>query len=294
MSETMRLRARLSAPADTVRDALTDAGALRVWLAEHAEVKLPHRYVFWGRYTPEGDTPRQRLLHVDERSLRFTWALDGAETTVEIDLDEEAAGSTILTLSQTNLPDWTAGVPGSGTLRLMHTFWALSIANLADFVEGRPIVARIDFTSPRMRQELDINATPAAVFHSIVDAETFERWFGARLGIEPHVGGRWAMGGFELPAPPARILELEPGHRLAMSWPDGMVHTWELAGHGGGTRLTVVQSGFDERHPPYGAWAGWLGGLAELRRFHEVPRWRSRWLEVRVPGLPQEILTIDR
>ncbi len=46
--------------------ALTDATALRTWLAEYAEVDLPERYEFWGRYTPEGDVPHQRPLHVDD------------------------------------------------------------------------------------------------------------------------------------------------------------------------------------------------------------------------------------
>jgi hypothetical protein len=62
---------------------LTDAGALRVWLAEHAEVDLPHRYEFWGRYTPDGDAPHQRLLHADDSILRFIWRLDGEGTTTE-------------------------------------------------------------------------------------------------------------------------------------------------------------------------------------------------------------------
>jgi uncharacterized protein YndB with AHSA1/START domain len=54
MTEPLILRARLAAPVAEVRRALTDPAALRVWLAEHAEVDLPHRYEFWGRYTPDG------------------------------------------------------------------------------------------------------------------------------------------------------------------------------------------------------------------------------------------------
>jgi uncharacterized protein YndB with AHSA1/START domain len=56
----MRLKARAAAPLATVRRALTDADALRTWLAEHAEVDLPDRYEFWGRHTPEGSVARQR------------------------------------------------------------------------------------------------------------------------------------------------------------------------------------------------------------------------------------------
>jgi hypothetical protein len=41
---------------------------------------------FWGRFTPDGEAPHQRLLHVDDSSLRFDWQLDGAPTTVDIGL----------------------------------------------------------------------------------------------------------------------------------------------------------------------------------------------------------------
>ena len=50
---------------------------------------------------------------------------------------------------------------------------------------------------------------------------------------------------------------------------------------------------FDPDNPPYSGWAGWLGGVAELRRYHEVPRWRTIWRQVEAPGLPAEMLSID-
>ena len=40
----LRLQAVMPAPPEAVYAALTDAAALRVWLAEHAEVALPDRY----------------------------------------------------------------------------------------------------------------------------------------------------------------------------------------------------------------------------------------------------------
>ncbi|WP_233559065.1 SRPBCC family protein [Micromonospora radicis] len=61
--------------------------------------------------------------------------------------------------------------------------------------------------------------------------------------------------------------------------------SWELAESGGKTRLTFVQSGFDEQNPPYAAWSGGVAGLAELRRFHEVLDWQPIWLpaEMNIP-----------
>lgn len=292
MTAPMRLRIRARAPVADVRRALTDADALRTWLAEHAEVWPPERYEFWGRYTPAGDAPAQRLLHMDERTLRFGRVIEGVDTTVEISLAEEESGSTILELSQTNLPAFDVILAQRSALAVVHTFWALSMANLVDYVEGRELTPKVDFTSPKMQETFHIGASPREVFASFIDSEIFAEWFGAKMELEPSVGGRWSMGGFDHDDTPARIVDLEPDRRISIRFEDGLVHTWELAGAGDGTWLTVMQSGFDESSPPYGSWMGWLSGVAELRRFHELPDWRPTWLEVHLDGMPEGLLTI--
>lgn len=292
MTDTMRLRARVGAPIKDVRHALTDADAMRTWLAEHAEADLPDRYEFWGRYTPDGDAPHQRPLHVDDHTLRFSWLLGGEDTTVEITLSEEDATSTILSLSQTHFPPWDEAVAETSVLAMTHTFWSLAIANLIDHVEGREPTPMCDFTSPVQRAHVVIDAPPDAVFDSLVRPEVFRRWFGANVDIEPFVGGRFAMGSFELDEDPAKIVELEPGRKMTMAW-GSMVGGWELEGSAGRTRLTFMQSGFDERQPPYGSWMGWLSAIAELRRYHELTDWRSVWLEVDMPGIPEGLLVTD-
>lgn len=292
MTDPMRLKARAKAPLPAVRAALTDPTALRTWLAEHVEVALPHTFEFWGRYTPEGDAPHQRLLHADDHTLRFEWLIGGECTTVEFGLEEESAESTFVTLTQSHFPDWSEVLTGTSALSVLHTFWALAIANLVDHVEGRDLTPKCDFTSAEMRAEVFINASPEAVYESLIDPVAFSEWFGAKVGIEPHVGGRFAMGGFEYDSQPAKIVDLVPGRRVQLAWEgDGsFVDTWELADSGGGTKLTFVQSGFDE--PDYGAWAGWLSGIAELRRYHELPAWRPLWLSVEMEGMPEGMLTI--
>ncbi|GAA5058832.1 uncharacterized protein YndB with AHSA1/START domain [Thermocatellispora tengchongensis] len=277
MTEPMTLRARLDAPLKAAYHALTDPGEMRVWLAEHAEVELPHRYEFWGRHTPEGDAPHQRLLHADERSLRFTWLLDGEETTVEIGLEEEGPDSTIITLSQTHW-DFQDALTGAGIRGVLQTYWCLAIANLADHLAGRELTAKLDFTSPDLRGEVLIDAARERVFESLIDSEQASAWFGYPIGIEPWVGGRFAMGGLES-GHAAKILELEPAAKVTIDWGGGAgVSTWELADSGGKTRLTFVQSGFDASRPPYAAWAGTVSGIAELRRYHEIPDWRPIWI----------------
>jgi uncharacterized protein YndB with AHSA1/START domain len=274
MTEPMKMRVRIGAPLETVRHALTDAAELRVWLAEYAEVELPHHYQFWGRYTPLGDEPRQRPLYVDDTTLAFRWTVDGTATTVKIVLDQ-ADGGTTLMLTQDGLPAYEEMVAQKSPATWIHTFWALSLSNLVDHCEGRPLTPKCDFTSTDFRAEVLIGASPWQVFESLVDPDVFAKWFGARMEIEQY------------------IVDLEPGRVLSLVWPEGHAETWELEESQGKTRLTFVQSGFDEHNPPYGTWMGWLGGVSELRRYHELPGWRSKWLETYVEGIPDGLLTLD-
>ncbi|MFI6741273.1 SRPBCC domain-containing protein [Nonomuraea sp. NPDC050451] len=272
MTEPMTLRARIHAPVKDVRHALTDPAALRIWLAEQAEVELPDRFGFWGRTTPEGDAPHQRLLHADERTVRFAWMLDGEETTTELRLEEDG-DATILTLSQTHF-DFQDVITGKSIRGVLETYWCLSIANLAEHLEGRELTPKIDFCSVDLRAQVTIDASPEKVFESLIDSEAVTRWFGFPIEIEPYVGGRFAMGGLANDPNPAKVLELEPGSKFSLDWGAPGVGTWELEGSGGQTRLTLVQSGFDTARPPYAAWGGILSGIAELRRYHEVPDWQ--------------------
>jgi uncharacterized protein YndB with AHSA1/START domain len=219
----LRLRAVVPAPPNIVYEALTDPAALRVWLAEHADVQLPGKYEFWGRYTPDGAEPHQRVLHVDERTIRFAWTVDGVETTAQFELAEDEDG-TLVTLSQSDLPSFqdvladTAGARGA-----LQTFWSLAIANLADYLSGRELTPKCDFTSAELHASVVIDAAPDKVFDSMIQPELFRKWFGANVDIEPYVGGRFAMGGFELDPGGAKFVEFEPGGSpttspLAGSW----------------------------------------------------------------------------
>ena len=299
----LRLCAVLPAPPEAVYAALTDAAALRVWLAEHAEVALPDKYEFWGRYTPDGAEPHQRVLHAGERSLRLAWNVDGVETTVELTLTEnepshaagqEELGGTVLTLTQSDLPSFaevladTAGPRGE-----LQTFWTLAIESLSDYLSGRELTPKCDYTSPQLAASVVVDAAPEAVFDSLTQSEQYGKWSGAKVDIEPYVGGRFAMGGFELDPGGIKFVEFEPGRKATLQFADGLTASWELDASEGRTRLTFVQSGFDLDNPPYPGWAGWLAGVAELRRYHEVPRWRTIWRRIEAPGVPTEMLSLD-
>ncbi|WP_106401900.1 SRPBCC family protein [Actinocorallia populi] len=278
MTESMKIVARTTASPKEVHHALTDAATLRGWLAEHARVELPERYEFWGRYTPRGDVPRQRLLHVDDLTLRFAWTLDGVERTTEFALAEQDGGGTLITIAQEGIDPGLAERE-EGVKNVLFTFWYLASANLVDLVEGRPVTGWCDFTDGDLRAEVEIAAPRERVYDALTDGEKATEWFGYPIGIEPFVGGRYAMGGLEDDHGGARIVDLEPGRRMGVDWGADMgVTTWELADSGGGTRLTFVQSGFDDGDQVFAGWCGSVSGLAELRRYLEFPDWRSIWV----------------
>jgi uncharacterized protein YndB with AHSA1/START domain len=272
MTEPMILKARIPAPLAEVHRALTDPAALQTWLAEHAEVELPHRYEFWGRYTPEGDAPHQRLQHVDERTLRFGWLLDGEDTTVEIALEPDGDDATVLTLSQTHW-DFSLVMAGESIRRVLQTFWSVAIANLADYVDGRELTPKVDFTATDLRASVLIDAGAGTVYDALTDSAKLSEWFGFPIAVD--LGARTVTMGGE---GASKIVDLQPGRSMSTDWGPGGVSTWELEESGGKTRLTFMQSGFDTGNPPYDSWGGWLSGMAALRRYVEVPdRW-SIWL----------------
>ena len=276
MTEPLILQARAQAGIDDVRQALTDPKALNVWLGEHSTVDLPGTFEFWGRYIPEGDAPHQRVLAYDDRTLRLAWLLDGEETTTEITLIPEGDDSTVVRLSQSHF-DFADAISGATIRGVLQTFWSLALANLVDYLDGRELTTRPDFTSPVFTGEALIDAPLAQVYASLTESEKASAWFGFPIGIEPYAGGRFAMGGFDA-GPGATVVEVVEGRTMSVDWGPTGISTWELAESDGKTRLTFVMSGFDESNPPYGAWLGWLSGVASLRRFNEQKNWQSIWV----------------
>jgi uncharacterized protein YndB with AHSA1/START domain len=274
-TQTYTLRASIGALPEAVYAALTEAAALRAWLAEHAEVALDQGvYEFWGRFTPEGERGRQRPLAFEPgRRLSFSWRLEGAETEVAITLDGQDGG-TMLTLTHSGVPPRAAG----------DRYWVrdllmLSLANLASCCEGRGIGPRCDFTAfgdAEARASVEIAAAPGEVFASLIEPAQLDRWIAQRAQVEPQVGGRYDFGWDH---GPVRILELEPGKVLAYSWrhswedeqgPAATVVRWELDDVPGGTHLTIVHSGFGPDRRAEGYQLGWMEFLASLKRMHEV------------------------
>lgn len=138
---------------------------------------------------------------------------------------------------------------------------SLEMSNAVDEAEGRPVL-RYDETST----SVDIAASPDEVFASITEPARFESWFGLPLEIDLRAGGRWVIkrGG-----PVGTVVEVVPGQRVLLSEDTG-VSTWEMSEVDAGTRLAVSMR-LRGGPPPPSSWCGWLSGINQLRRFHEVP-----------------------
>jgi uncharacterized protein YndB with AHSA1/START domain len=141
------------------------------------------------------------------------------------------------------------------------TYWSLALSNVVDELEGRsPTPSAGSATS------VVITAPTDEVFESLIDPESFERWYGRPLSIELYEGGHWSIED----GPSGTIVELVADHRLVLSEPVGTVH-WELSEVDLGTHLTATMLGPDGSSPPRATWLGWLSAIAQLRRLHEVP-----------------------
>src|SRR5262249_60840822 len=168
---------------------MSDQAGLRVRRAGRAGVELPAKSEFGGRRRASGPEPHQRVLYVDERTIRLAWTVDGVETTTEFELAEDEGG-TLVTLSQTDLPSFQEVLADkAGARGALQTFWSLAIVNLADYLAGRALTPKCDFTSADLHAEVVIDATPEAVFDSLTQPEHFRRWSGANVDIERYVGG---------------------------------------------------------------------------------------------------------
>ncbi len=264
------VRTTVDAAPCAVYAALTDPGALTAWFAEHADVRLSaRRFAFWGRYTPQTEPGRQRLLLAEtDRRLAFGWLLDETEGVVDITMRASDRNRTALSITQWGPPSWPADRASA------LDFWCLSAGNLANHVEGRDALVRHDFASPaqgRASAEIIIRASANRVFSALVVPAQLDKWIAASAAVSSRIGGRYDFG-WGGDQGPERIVELTPARTLAYTWreagrPETVVR-WTLTPEAGGTRIVVGHDGFDGRTVD-GYQIGWENFLIDLQRMLE-------------------------
>ena len=117
----------------------------------------------------------------------------------------------------------------------------------------------------RIERSIDMKATRARVWRALSDPAEFGSWFGVKLAGQAFVAGEWMRGhithpGYEHLQFEARVERVDPEQLLSFWWhPYGidpkvdysqeeptLVTFTLMDAPDGGTRLTVVESGFDK------------------------------------------------
>jgi uncharacterized protein YndB with AHSA1/START domain len=121
------------------------------------------------------------------------------------------------------------------------------------------------------RTAVHIDATPERVYEFFTRAEAMVRWMGDYALLDARVGGEFAVDVGGVPVR-GRYVELDPPHRLLISWghagsdvlpPGGSTVEVRLTAAGGGTDVELVHRGLPEPHAS-GHARGWPGFLARL------------------------------
>ena len=177
----------------------------------------------------------------------------------------------------------------AGNTMHLDGLWCLPLQNLRTWVETGRVLWRPDYSNlPRgeIRVAVEAEASPVTVFDALIDPAQLSRWMMATSPkVEPAVGGTYDLGWPDKEGRPLKILDIVANSRLSYSWSDsdspGTVVTWELEASGGGTRITLVHSGFDESVPLddyYGGWADFLlrlVGISERGASWTAPEWAA-------------------
>ena len=145
----------------------------------------------------------------------------------------------------------------------------------------------------RIEKEIVLRAPQSRVWRALANAEEFGAWFGMKLEGDFAPGGR-VRGQITLPVHGQVTIEIaiermDPETRMAYRWhpypvgrgvdyssePTTLVE-FQLEEVAGGTRLTVIESGFDRIPQPRRAEAfrvndaGWTEQLANIARYVAV------------------------
>jgi uncharacterized protein YndB with AHSA1/START domain len=277
----------IAASADALFAALSRAEELEHWFAEHVSVDARRggHLVFWGRRTV-GTPARGEAggsisdFEAGER-LAFPWVLFGAPSTVRLSLAPEGTDggpATRVTVEH----DFEAIPDAPRPKELVDDWWRLCLGNLTAHATRQGEVMRVDFADggPEVRLSMHVNAPPDKVFRALTDARCLNQWMAKDATVDLRVGGKWDLG-WTAPeghnAPTMEILELVTNEKLTISWPDwrgdpsvpSQSVTWRLEPTDGGTRVTLIHSGFvravDVSDYPF----GWGHFLSEMKAVAE-------------------------
>jgi uncharacterized protein YndB with AHSA1/START domain len=275
MNQTLRLHITVPVAPSAVYQAITDSCSLQSWLTERARVSLSDGvFELWGRYLPGApDRPATKLTEaIENRSLRFTFNYKTHALPVALKLATSNKG-TILSVTQ----EIVERLPGEASF---NDFWGLSLENLRRLLLNGSGPLFCDYSAVHREQvavTAAINRPAKQVFTGLIDPQQLERYLADKATVEPRPGGKydfgWGGNG------PIKILELEPDRKLTYSWHLDTVVNWILDDSEGGTRITLVHSGFAKDRSTDDYTAGWWKFVNYLKSMVEIG---ESWQEVQV------------
>lgn len=142
-------------------------------------------------------------------------------------------------------------------------------------------MATLDIT-----RSIDINAPVEKVWAALTESDLISQWFGDTCELDATAGGTGHFGWTEHGADFRVVVELADRPKtLVYRWAresgvdpvpgNSTVVRFDLTELAGGTRLTLLETGFDELDDPATAHGentqGWQAELAELVEFVEAP-----------------------
>ena len=262
----VRMQVTVNAAAERAWVALTGSDALEAWFAERAAVDLDGgRYDFWGQDTagtPDREAGRHALSGYETgRWLEYTWRRGAHETLVRITLHSRGERC-IVALEHSSSSDIAP-----------YTYadeWFIALENLRRWLDGKAADIRIPW-SQKLLGNIEIgclvDAPASRVWAVLCQERELERWMATAAQIELRVGGAYELGwpGMQ----PMRILELQPQRLLTYSMsdedePDAFAR-WSLQEEAGGTRLSLLNSGYAPDDDTSGLHVGWRNFLGWAR-----------------------------
>lgn len=275
MNQTLRLHITVPVAPSAVYQAIINASSLQNWLTERARVSLSDGvFELWGRYLPGApDQPATKLTEaIENRSLRFTFNYKTHTLPITLELATSNRG-TILSVTQ----EIVERLPGEASF---NDFWGLSLENLRRLLLNGSGPLFCDYSTIHREQvavKTQINRPAKEIFTGLIDPQQLERYMADKATVEPRPGGiydfGWGGNG------PIKILELEPDRKLTYSWHQDTVVSWILEDSEGGTRITMVHSGFAKDRSTDDYTAGWWKFVNYLKSMVEIG---DSWQEVQV------------
>jgi len=125
-----------------------------------------------------------------------------------------------------------------------------------------------------IEKQIELDAPRERVWAAISDPKELEKWFPDEAEFDPQPGARGSLTWHNHGSPAMEIIEFDPPRRFVWRWEgnDGRALDeysttveWTLTDRpGGGTTLTVRETGFDsQKHHEQNA-GGWKEELAQL------------------------------